>query len=179
MQSNGICLSLSYSTQHNTLSVHSWYCRWQGFILFLWLGNIPLYLCTTSPLSTLEVHLLANQKPDSFYISFIKSSLNLPYVLIFKHLFQLIRISDREWGWHLYGPLKNPIPTLHSSCWDIKHSLFHTTWNKLSINGRYYYYSLRTTALESAGLLDSRSTLFSWVTIMTLNSLQHPSQDEN
>ena len=39
-----ICLSLTYFTKHNTFKVYSC-CRWQDFILFLWLISIPLCVC--------------------------------------------------------------------------------------------------------------------------------------
>ena len=43
-----VFLCLTYFPQHNTFRAHPCCCRWQDFILFLWLSNIPQHMHTIS-----------------------------------------------------------------------------------------------------------------------------------
>ena len=42
-----VFLFLTYFTLYDNLQVHPCCCKWHYFILFLWLSNIPLYICTS------------------------------------------------------------------------------------------------------------------------------------
>ena len=47
-------LCLTYFAYYDNLQVHPCCCKWHYFILFQWLSNIPLCVCT---ISSLSVHL--------------------------------------------------------------------------------------------------------------------------
>ena len=58
-----IRLSLTYFTEHNALKVHPVLLQMAEFPSFLWLNNIPLYICTMSC-----IHLFINGHLDFFQI---------------------------------------------------------------------------------------------------------------
>ena len=75
---NIVFLSPTYFTKHNNFQVHPYCCKWQNFIIFLWLSNIPVCVCVCVCVS----HLLY-----PFICWWARTAMNIKGTYLFKIVF--------------------------------------------------------------------------------------------
>ena len=70
VRSFSICLCLTYFAQRNALKVHPCHCKWQDFLLLLWLNDAPLCVCARARAHVGISHYFFHSSIDEHLIHF-------------------------------------------------------------------------------------------------------------